>query len=161
PFDRHRRGLNLGEAAAFLVVESEAHARARGARIRAFFDGYGIAADAVHMTGPDKEGRGAARAMQVALADAGRAPTDVRFVSAHGTATVFNDLMEAKALALVFGAHAATTPVNSIKAALGHTLGAAAALEALACVRTLETGLVPPTVGLEERDPEIHLDVVH
>jgi 3-oxoacyl-(acyl-carrier-protein) synthase len=159
PFDRDRRGLNLGEAAAFVVVESEAHARARGARIRAFLDGYGVAADAVHMTGPDREGRGAARAMSAALADAGRgAAGDVGYVSAHGTGTPFNDLMEGKAFALVFGA--APPPTNSIKSALGHTLGAAAALEALACVRTLETGLVPPTPGLETLDPEIALDVV-
>jgi 3-oxoacyl-[acyl-carrier-protein] synthase II len=161
PFDRSRRGLNLGEAACFVVVEAEAHARARGARIRAFLDGYGVAADAVHMTGPDREGRGAARAMQAALADAGRPVGDIGYVSAHGTATPFNDLMEAKALALVLGAHTSSTPVNSIKSALGHTLGAAAALEALACVRTLETGLVPPTPGLVELDPEIALDVVH
>ncbi|MGZ3443634.1 MAG: beta-ketoacyl-[acyl-carrier-protein] synthase family protein, partial [Polyangia bacterium] len=161
PFDRNRRGLNLGEAACFVVVESEAHARGRGARIRAFLDGYGVAADAVHMTGPDREGRGAARAMQAALADAGRAVGDVGYISAHGTATQFNDLMEAKALTLLLGARASSTPVNSIKSALGHTLGAAAALEALACVRTLETGLVPPTPGLVELDPEIALDVVH
>ena len=158
PFDRTRRGLNLGEAACFLVLESEAHARARGARVRAWLEGAGVAADAVHMTGPDKQGRGAARAMQAALADAGRRPDEVGFVSAHGTATQFNDLMESKALALVFGAR--VPPVNSIKSALGHTLGAAAALEALACVRTLETGLVPPTPGLDELDPEIALDVV-
>ncbi len=160
PFDRRRRGLNLGEAAAFVVVESEAHARARGARIRAWLDGYGISADAVHMTGPDREGRGAARAMESALADAGRSAGDIGYVSAHGTATPFNDLMEAKAMALVFGARASSTPLNSIKSALGHTLGAAAALEAIACVRTLETGLVPPTPGCEELDPEIALDVV-
>ena len=160
PFDRSRRGLNLGEAAAFLVLESEAHARARGARIRAFLDGYGVSADAVHMTGPDRTGSGAARAMSAALADAGRAADAVGYVSAHGTATAFNDLMESKALALALGARAATTPVNSIKSALGHTLGAAGALEAIACVRTLETGLVPPTPGLQELDPEIHLDVV-
>jgi 3-oxoacyl-[acyl-carrier-protein] synthase II len=160
PFDRTRRGLNLGEGAAFLVVETEAHARARGARIRAFLDGYGISADAVHMTGPDREGRGAARAMRAALTDAGLAPDGVDYVSAHGTATVFNDLMESKALAAVLGDRAAGTPVNSIKSALGHTLGAAGALEALVCVRTLETGLVPPTPGLRELDPDIHLDVV-
>jgi 3-oxoacyl-[acyl-carrier-protein] synthase II len=159
PFDRSRRGLNLGEAACFLVVESEVHARARGARVRAWLDGAGVAADAVHMTGPDKQGRGAARAIATALADGGRRADEVDFVSAHGTATVFNDLMEGKALALAFGAR--VPPVNSIKSALGHTLGAAAALEALACVRTLETGLVPPTPGLGELDPEIALDVVH
>jgi 3-oxoacyl-[acyl-carrier-protein] synthase II len=161
PFDRRRRGLNLGEGACFLVVESEAHARGRGAHIRAFLDGCGVAADAVHMTGPDREGRGAARAMEAALADAGRAPGEIGFVSAHGTATLFNDLMEAKALARVFGARTPSLPLHSIKSALGHTLGAAAALEALACVRTLETGLAPPTPGLQELDPEIALDVVH
>jgi 3-oxoacyl-(acyl-carrier-protein) synthase len=161
PFDRHRRGLNLGEAACFLVVESAERARARGARIRAFLDGYGVAADAVHMTGPDREGRGAARAMTAALADARRAPADVDFVSAHGTATQFNDLMEGKALALALGDRATRTPVDSIKSALGHTLGAAAALEALVCVRVVETGLAPPTPGLSEIDPEIALDVIH
>jgi 3-oxoacyl-(acyl-carrier-protein) synthase len=160
PFDRTRKGLNLGEGAAFLVVESEAHARSRGARIRAFLDGYGISADAVHMTGPDREGRGAARAMTAALADAQLGAAEVDFVSAHGTATVFNDLMESKALAAVLGDRAARTPVNSIKSAVGHTLGAAGALEALLCVRTLETGLVTATPGLHELDPEIHLDVV-
>ena len=158
PFDKSRRGLNLGEGAAFLVVEAEPHARARGARIRAFLDGYGVSADAVHMTGPDREGRGAARAMAAALADAQLRPDEIQFVSAHGTATPFNDLMEAKALALVFGA--LIPPVNSIKSAVGHTLGAAGALEALLCVRTLETGLITPTPGLNEQDPEIALDVV-
>jgi 3-oxoacyl-[acyl-carrier-protein] synthase II len=161
PFDRTRRGLNLGEGACFLVLESAEHARARGARIRAFLDGYGVAADAVHMTGPDREGRGAARAMAAALADAGRSPADVDFVSAHGTATQFNDLMEGKALALALGDRAAHTPVDSIKSALGHTLGAAAALEALLCVRVVETGLAPATPGLGELDPEIPLDVIH
>lgn len=159
PFDRGRRGLNLGEGACFLVVEAEAHARARGARIHAWLEGAGIAADAVHMTGPDREGRGAARAIAAALADADRRGDEIDFVSAHGTATAFNDLMEGKALPLAFGPR--VPPVNSIKGALGHTLGAAAALEALVCVRTLQTGLVPPTAGLVEIDPEIPLDVVH
>jgi 3-oxoacyl-[acyl-carrier-protein] synthase II len=158
PFDKSRRGLNLGEGAAFLVVESEAHARARGARIRAFLDGYGVSADAVHMTGPDREGRGAARAMAAALQHAQLSPSEIGYVSAHGTATLFNDLMEHKALGHVFGS--GTPPVNSIKSAIGHTLGAAGALEAVLCVRTLETGLVTPTPGLVELDPEIDLDVV-
>jgi 3-oxoacyl-(acyl-carrier-protein) synthase len=160
PFDRARRGLNLGEGACFLVVEDEAHARARGARIRAFLDGYGASADANHMTGPDRNGAGAARAMAWALADAGLAVDAVDFVSAHGTATPFNDAMEGRALATVLGARAPSVPVNSVKGALGHTLGAAGAFEALLCVRTLETGRVAPTAGLEERDPEIALDVV-
>jgi 3-oxoacyl-(acyl-carrier-protein) synthase len=160
PFDRRRRGLNLGEGAAFLVLESEAHARHRGARIRAFVDGFGAAADAVHMTGPDREGRGAARAIAAALADASLPASEVGFISAHGTATQFNDLMEAKALRLVFGDRADAVPTNSIKSAIGHTLGAAGALEAVMCVCALESGVVPPTPGLEELDPEIALRVV-
>jgi 3-oxoacyl-[acyl-carrier-protein] synthase II len=160
PFDRRRRGLNLGEGAAFLVLETAEHAAARGARVRAWLDGYGVAADAVHMTGPDREGRGAARAMQAALADAGVAPEAVDYVSAHGTATVFNDLMEGKALTLALGARAATAPTNSVKGNLGHALGAAGAIEAVVCVRTLETGLVTPTPGLSEQDPDIPLTVV-
>jgi 3-oxoacyl-[acyl-carrier-protein] synthase II len=150
PFDRRRRGLVLGEGAAVVVVESEAHAAARGARVRARVAGVGAAADAVHMTAPDREGAGAARAMRAALDDASLAPADVGFVSAHGTGTPYNDAMEAAALTRVFGA--GRVPVNSIKGAIGHTLGAAGALEAVLCVRVLETGLVPPTIGLEEVD---------
>ncbi|MSP59546.1 MAG: beta-ketoacyl-[acyl-carrier-protein] synthase family protein [Myxococcales bacterium] len=160
PFDRDRRGLNLGEGACFLVVEEEEHARARGARIRGFLAGYGAASDANHMTGPDRTGRGAARAMNAALVDAGVEAGAIDFVSAHGTATLFNDLMEAKALHAVLGAAAPRIPVNSIKSAIGHTLGAAGAFEALLCVRTMEEGLIAPTVGHLERDPEIDLDIV-
>ena len=160
PFDRHRRGLNLGEGACFVVVEEEQHARSRGARVRAFLDGYGDSADANHMTGPDPEGRGAARAMIAALADARLDPQGIDYVSAHGTGTLFNDLMEAKALHAVLGARTPSVPVNSIKGAIGHTLGAAGAFEALVCVRSLETGLIAPTAGLEERDPAIALCVV-
>jgi 3-oxoacyl-[acyl-carrier-protein] synthase II len=160
PFARTRTGLNLGEGAAFLVLETERHARARGAKIRAFFDGYGSAADAVHMTGPDKEGRGAARAILAALANAKLDATAVDHISAHGTATVFNDLMEAKAFHLAFGERAVHIPVTSLKGALGHALGASGALEAVAAVCSLETGLVPPTAGLDEIDPQIALDIV-
>lgn len=160
PFDRRRAGLNLGEGAGFLVVEDEEHALARGARVRAYLDGSGDASDAHHMTGPDPEGRGAARAMLAALADAGLTPDEVEFVSAHGTATRFNDLMEAKALGLVLGERARRVPLHSIKGALGHTLGAAGAFEALVCVRQFETGWVVPTLGHGERDPAIDLDVV-
>ena len=197
PFDKDRRGLNLGEGACFLVVEEEGHARARGATIRGFLDGYGDAADANHMTGPDRDGAGAARAMVAALADAAAQPGEIDFVSAHGTATGFNDLMEAHALARVFDAAASQTarndarasqpgfldalasqagkndarasqndarasnvPVNSIKGALGHTLGAAGVFEALMCIRTMEQSSIPPTVGLVERDPAIALDLV-
>ena len=159
PFDRERKGLVLGEGAAILIVEAEAHARMRRARIRARLAGVGAAADAVHMTAPDREGAGAARAIRAALDDAGADAAAVDFVSAHGTGTPYNDAMEAAALTRVFGA--CRVPVNSIKGAIGHTLGAAGALEAVLCVRVLETGLVPPTVGLRDLDPACAtLDVV-
>jgi 3-oxoacyl-(acyl-carrier-protein) synthase len=151
PFDRERKGLVLGEGAAALVLEARAHAERRGARMRARIAGFGAAGDAVHMTAPDRTGGGATRAMAAALADAGIAPAAIGFVSAHGTGTPYNDAMEAVALARVFGVRG--VPVNSIKGAVGHTLGAAGALEAVVCVRVLETGLVPPTTGLRDVDP--------
>lgn len=160
PFDVHRAGLNLGEGAAFLVLEREEHARARGARVRAVLAGYGDSSDAHHMTGPDPRGLGAARAMAAALADAGLGPDQVDAVSAHGTSTVFNDLMEHHALHALLGARAAAVPVNSIKGAIGHTLGAAGALEALLCVRQLEAQRLAPTAGHQQLDPQIQLDVV-
>jgi len=159
PFDAARRGLVLGEGAAILVVESEGHARRRGASAQARLTGTGAAADATHMTAPDREGRGAARAIEAALAHAGLAPAAIDFVSAHGTGTVYNDAMEAVAIAGVFGPRA--VPVNSIKGAIGHTLGAAGALEAVMCVEVLRTGVIPPSAGLHELDPACAaLDVV-
>lgn len=150
PFDVERRGLVLGEGAAVLVVEEGGHAARRGARVRARLLGVGAAADGSHMTAPDRDGAGAARAMGAALADAGLAAGAIQFVSAHGTGTVYNDAMEAAAIGRVFGAG---VPVNSIKGAIGHTLGAAGALEAVACTLTLETGTVAPTAGLVTPDP--------
>ena len=152
PFDRDRRGLVLGEGAAMLVIEEEEHAARRGARATARVLGTGAAGDAVHMTAPDREGGGVVRAIGAALADAGLVPAAVDFVSAHGTGTPFNDAMEARALLQLFGAHA--VPVNSIKGAIGHTLGAAGAFEAVLCAEVLARGLVPPTAGLEQVDPE-------
>ena len=160
PFDRDRRGLVLGEGAAIVVVESEAHAARRGARLRARIAGIGAAGDAVHMTAPDREGRGAARAISAALVDAGLAPGDVGFVSAHGTGTPYNDAMEAVAIGGVFGPRG--VPVNSIKGAIGHTLGAAGAFETVLCIRVMESSMVPPTAGLERVDPACAaLDLVH
>jgi 3-oxoacyl-[acyl-carrier-protein] synthase II len=160
PFAAGRRGLNLGEGAAFLVVESAAHARARGATARARLTGVGLADDAVHMTGPDPEGRGAARAMAAALADAGRTPAEVDFINLHGTGTTFNDLMERHAVWHLLGARAPAVPVDSIKSAIGHTLGAAGAFEALLLCRVVATGMIPATVNTTARDPAIDLDVV-
>jgi 3-oxoacyl-(acyl-carrier-protein) synthase len=160
PFDRDRKGLVLGEGAAIVVVEAREHAERRGARVRACLAGVGAAGDAVHMTAPDRDGGGAARAIAAALADAGVAAEQVAFVSAHGTGTPYNDAMEARALARVLGSR--RVPVNSIKGAVGHTLGAAGALEAVLCVRALETGAIPPTAGLANPDPACAaLDLVH
>src|SRR5947208_2507181 len=150
PFDVTRRGLVLGEGAAIVVVEEAGHAARRGARLLARLAGVGCAADATHMTAPDREGGGATRALLAALDDAGLSPAAVDFVSAHGTGTPYNDAMEAVALARVFGA--GRVPVNSIKGAIGHTLGAAGALEAVLCVETLARGIIPPTAALEPAD---------
>lgn len=152
PFDVGRRGLVLGEGAAVLVLESRARASARRAVPLARVTGSGAAADAVHMTAPDRTGAGAAHAIEMALHRAGRAPADVAFVSAHGTGTRYNDAMEARALESVFGPHG--VPVNSIKGAVGHTLGAAGAIEAVLCVEVARRGVVPPTAGLTEVAPE-------
>ena len=160
PFDVARRGLVLGEGAAVVVVEDAEHAARRHARVRGRVLGTGAAADATHMTAPDREGRGAARAMQAALADAGLDPAAVGFVSAHGTGTPYNDAMEAVAIARVFGPRG--VPVNSIKGAIGHTLGAAGAFEAVLCLQVLAERIVPPTVGLAAVDPACAaLDLVY
>ena len=160
PFDAARRGLVLGEGAAVVVVEDAEHAARRGATVHGRLLGVGAAGDATHMTAPDREGRGAARAMAGALADAGLAPDAVDFVSAHGTGTPYNDAMEAVAIGRVFGP--GRVPVNSIKGAIGHTLGAAGAFEAVMCLRVLAEGTIPPTAGLERVDPACAgLDLVH
>ncbi len=157
PFDATRSGLSLGEGAAFLVLESPQHAQARGARVRALLSGAGQSCDANHMTGPDREGRGAARAMCAALLDAGVTSAKIDFISAHGTATLFNDQMEGRAIASVFADRATSVPVHSVKGALGHSMGAASALEAVVCVRALEEDRVPATIGLQHPDPAIPL----
>ena len=151
PFDRDRQGLVLGEGAAVLIVEDAAHAARRGATSGARILGSGAAADGVHMTAPDREGGGVVRALGAALAQAGIAPSAVDFVSAHGTGTAFNDAMEARALVRVFGER--SVPVNGIKGAIGHTLGAAGAFEAVLCVEALARGVLPPTAGLRALDP--------
>jgi 3-oxoacyl-[acyl-carrier-protein] synthase II len=160
PFDRDRDGFVLAEGAAVVVLEREAHARARGARARARLIGYGASADASHMAAPDPAATGAVRCMQHALADAGRAPADVDYVNAHATSTPAGDVVEAKALHTVFGGHTERLAVSSTKGATGHLLGAAGSLEALLCIRALETGTLPPTINLDRPDPECALDHV-
>jgi len=157
PFDRRRSGLLLGEAAGLLLLARERDARGpRLGRLR----GHGSASDASHIAAPDPGGRGLEAAIRAALAEADVAPGDLDFVSAHGTGTPLNDRIETAVLRRVLGPRASAIPVNSIKGALGHTMGAAAALEAIMCLLAAREGLIPPTVGYEEPDPACDLDYV-
>ena len=160
PFDRRRKGLTIGEAAGLLVFEEEEHARRRGARIRARFLGYGVTSDAHHMTQPEPTGEAGARTLAACLRAARLNPGDVDYVNAHGTATPQNDSAETAAIKRALGAHAYEIPVSSIKSMLGHCLCSAGAIEAVATVLTIETGVVPPTIHWGERDPDCDLDVV-
>jgi 3-oxoacyl-[acyl-carrier-protein] synthase II len=155
PFDRDRKGMIPGEGAAVLVLEPLERARARGARVYAEVAGYGLSCDAHHMTAAHPEGDGAARAMLAALADAGLAPEDVSYISAHGTGTPTNDRLEALAVQRVFGATAPRTPMSSIKSMIGHTMGAASAIEAGVCALAVATGRVPPTMNMEQPDGDL------
>jgi 3-oxoacyl-[acyl-carrier-protein] synthase II len=156
PFDTRRDGFVMGEGSAVLVLEREEHARARGAEIFARVTGYGASNDAFHITQPEENGRGAVEAMEAALNDAQLTPADVGYVNAHGTSTPINDRVETIALRKVFSDDG--PPVSSCKGAVGHTLGAAGAIEALACVEALRRGALPPTLGLEDIDPECAAD---
>ena len=160
PFDRGRRGMSIGEAAAFVVLEDAEHCRARGARVLGELLGAGMTTDAHHVTAPHPEGEGMVRAMADALAAAGRAPADIGYVNAHGTGTLLNDKTETLALRKVFGAHAERLAISSSKGVLGHSLGAAGALEAAATALTLHTQTIPPTANFEEVDPDCDLDFV-
>jgi len=158
PFDKNRKGMIPGEGAAVLVLEPLGRATARGARIYAEVAGYGLTCDAHHMTAP--QGDGAARAMQMAMADAGITPAEVGYISAHGTGTAVNDRVETAAVKQAFGEVAYRVPMSSIKSMLGHTMGAASAIEAAACALAVRDGRLPPTINLETSDPECDLDYV-
>jgi 3-oxoacyl-[acyl-carrier-protein] synthase II len=158
PFDARRDGFVMGEGAGALILEAEEHARARGAAIRGRIVGYGASNDAFHITEPDRAGRGATAAMRGALDDAEAAPGDVGYVNAHGTSTPYNDKVETLALHQLFNGGA--PPVSSTKSAIGHLLGAAGAVEAVAALGAIERGLLPPTINYEEPDPECDLDYV-
>ncbi len=158
PFDRERDGLALGEGAAFLVLEERGSAEKRGARIYSKLCGYASSADANHMTGPDREGRGLAAAMRAALVESGIERVD--YINVHGTGTLYNDLMETKAIKSVFSDDAYGIPVSSVKSMLGHSFGAAGAVEAIVCVLSILNGAIPPTINLECPDPECDLDYV-
>jgi 3-oxoacyl-[acyl-carrier-protein] synthase II len=158
PFDRDRDGFVIGEGAGFVTLEAEEVVAARDGTVRARVTGYGATSDAFHLVAPHEEAAGAVAAIRAALADAGLEPDAVAHVNAHGTSTELNDRLEALALRTVFGT--AVPPVTANKGAIGHLVGAAGAVEAVAAVRSLETGLVPPTANLDHLDPEIDLDVV-
>jgi 3-oxoacyl-[acyl-carrier-protein] synthase II len=158
PFDRHRKGMIPGEGSAVLVLERMQRATARGARIYAELAGYGLTCDAHHMTAP--QGDGATRAMMLALADAGVKPSEVSYISAHGTGTAVNDRIETLAVKHAFGDAAYGVPISSIKSMLGHTMGAASAIEAASCALAVHDDAVPPTIHYESPDPECDLDYV-
>ena len=160
PFDKNRKGMVPGEGAAVLVLEAADRAAERGAKIYAEVLGYGISCDAHHMTAAHPEGEGAVRAMASALRESSRTVGDVDYISAHGTGTPTNDRIESIAVRTLFGDRAPKVPLSSIKSMIGHTMGAASAIEAAACALALSTGMIPPTMNFEEPDPEFDLDYV-
>jgi 3-oxoacyl-[acyl-carrier-protein] synthase II len=160
PFDADRDGFVPGEGAGIVVLESLEHARRRRARVYAEIVGYGMTADAYHMTAPDPDGDGAVRAMQASLRDADVRPEDVGYINAHGTSTPYNDRTETLAIKRVFGEHAHRLAVSSTKSMIGHLLGAAGGVEAVATVLALHHGTLPPTINYETPDPDCDLDYV-
>ena len=158
PFDKNRSGFVMGEGAGIVILEELEHAKARGAKIYAEVVGYGCTSDAFHITSPQEDGAGAARAMTNAMEDAGVAPADVTYINAHGTATHHNDLFETRAIKLAFGENAKKLKINSTKSMIGHLLGAAGAVECIACVKEIEEGFIHRTVGLETPDEELDLN---
>ena len=160
PFDARRDGFIMGEGAGALVLEERGRAVQRGAHIYAEIVGYGMSSDAYHITAPSPEGEGGARAMRAALASARLAPEDVDYVNAHGTSTPANDVNETKGIKAVLGERAGKVMISSCKSMIGHLLGASGAVETIATVMALESGIVPPTINYEEKDPECDLDYV-
>ena len=160
PFDKTRDGFVPGEGAGVLVLESEEHAKARGARIYGEIAGFATTDDAFHSVAPDATGEAPARCMSDALADAGVQPSDIDYVNAHGTSTSLNDAAETRALRRVFGDHAAKLAISSTKSMIGHLLGAAGAVEAIATLLSINRGMVHPTINYRERDPDCDLDYI-
>jgi len=160
PFDKNRSGFVMGEGAGLLMLEELEHAKKRGANILAEVTGYGLSGDAYHMTAPSPGGEGGARAMRMALRSAGIQPTDVDYINAHGTSTPLNDKLETEAVKAVFGDHAYKVAVSSNKSMIGHLIGAAGGVEAVATVKTIEESKIPPTINYENVDPDCDLDYV-
>ena len=158
PFDKNRSGFVMGEGAGVVVLEELEHAKKRGAHIYAEVIGYGCTSDAYHITSPAEDGQGAAGAMLAAVKDGGITPEDITYINAHGTATHHNDLFETRAIKLAFGDHTKNIHVNSTKSMVGHLLGAAGAIEFVACVKEMEEGFIHKTVGYETPDEEMDLD---
>jgi len=160
PFDRDRDGFVIGEGCGVLVLETLERAQSRGANILAELSGIGMSCDAFHITSAHPDGRGAAQAMTAALNSARLEPANVDYINAHGTATQVNDPIETNAVKTVFGERAYQTPVSSIKSMIGHSIGAAGALEAIACIMAINAGIIPPTINLDKPDPKCDLDYV-
>jgi beta-ketoacyl-acyl-carrier-protein synthase II len=160
PFDRNRDGLVMGEGAAVLVLETESHAKARGANILAELAGYGATADAFHVTAPHENGEGGSAAMRMALASAKATVDDLGYINAHGTGTPLNDQSETRAIKAAFGEKAYEIPISSTKSMTGHMMGATGALEAIFCVQAVREGVLPPTIHYETPDPECDLDYI-
>jgi 3-oxoacyl-[acyl-carrier-protein] synthase II len=161
PFDLGRDGFVMGEAGGIVVLEELEHARARGAKIYAEIAGYGLSSDAQHVTEPDPTGRAPARAIRMALSDAGIEPDDIDYINAHGTSTPLGDASETRVIKLAFGEEKArSTPISSTKGATGHCLGASGAIEAIACILAVRDDVVPPTINQETPDPECDLDYI-
>ncbi len=160
PFDAKRSGFVMGEGAGIVVMETLENARRRGAKIYAELIGCGATCDAYHITAPDPEGEGGALAMEKAVKEGGIEPSQVSYINAHGTSTPYNDLCETKAIKNVFTDSAYTIPISSTKSMTAHMLGAAGAVEAIVCIKAMEDSFIPPTIGLEEPDPDCDLDYV-
>ena len=160
PFDKDRDGFVLAEGAGIVVLEELEHAKARGARIYAELTGFGVTGDASHIAAPDDEGRGARKAMEFAMRDAGINPTDIGYINAHGTSTPLGDKAEVMAVKALFGDHARKLAMSSTKSVTGHTLGGAGAIEAVATIKAICEGVLPPTINLDEPDQGFDLDFV-
>jgi 3-oxoacyl-[acyl-carrier-protein] synthase II len=160
PFDKERDGFLMGEGAGVLMLESLEHAENRGAKILGEVTGYGVTTDAYHISAPAENGAGAARCMQMALQDAEMTIQEIEYINAHGTSTQLNDKSETAAIKTVFGEMAYDIPISSTKSMTGHMMGASGALEALLCVKALESNMLPPTINYEFPDPDCDLDYI-
>ncbi len=160
PFDKKRDGLAPGEGAGFVILEKKDSAIKRKVKIYGEILGYASRGDAHHLTGPDQKGRGLSNAISASLRESGLAPSQVDYINAHGTGTVYNDLMETKAIKHALGKHAYHTPISSIKGMIGHSFGAAGAIEVVTCLLAIRDGMVPPTINYREQDPDCDLDYV-